>query len=115
MPKRVDFTLALSQLIMEMKEAGEHPLFDWGKRSAHDQKVLFDEGKSKCDGVKKVSAHQKSLAMDIYFDDGDGNLDPIRPWSYWHTRWVELGGRPLIYLGPNKTKPDYAHFEWGIV
>lgn len=37
-----------------------------GKRTPEEQAELFKAGKSKCDGVKKRSAHQSGNALDFY-------------------------------------------------
>ena len=37
-----------------------------GKRSAEEQKSLFDKGFSKCDGYVKKSRHQSGNAFDVY-------------------------------------------------
>lgn len=42
-----------------------HPK-DAGKRSPERQLELFNAGKSKCDGLKRVSKHQYGHALDFY-------------------------------------------------
>jgi peptidoglycan L-alanyl-D-glutamate endopeptidase CwlK len=37
-----------------------------GLRTAQDQAALFADGKSKADGVKKLSKHQNGNALDFY-------------------------------------------------
>lgn len=47
-----------------------------GIRSAKDQLELFNDGKSKCDGVKNRSRHQDGLALDFYaYVDGKASWD----------------------------------------
>lgn len=36
-----------------------------GLRTQPEQKLLFDDGKSRCDGTTKLSKHQQGLALDI--------------------------------------------------
>ena len=49
-----------------------------GKRSAAEQKALFDEGKSKCDGYTVLSNHQSGNALDVYaFVDGKASWDAL--------------------------------------
>ena len=92
---RYEFTRKIIRLLGEMIQAGESPMIDWVKRSDEEQKHLFDEGLSKCDGIKKISLHQRGKAMDIL-----GLKDPLR----WHKRWEELSGKPMIEW-------DQNHFE----
>ena len=88
-----------------MKGEGESPIIDWVKRSAEEQKILFDKGLSKCDGYAKISAHQRGQAMDILFIATDNEIvSPKKGWEYWHKKWQELGGKPPIEW-------DYNHFE----
>lgn len=103
---RVEFTFAIGKLLVDMHLKGERVLIDWVKRSAEDQLRFYNEGKSKCDGVTKVSAHQRGRAADIYFltEDGKGLTDPVKGWVYWHRRWEEFGGKPMISW-------DKGHFE----
>ncbi len=110
---RIEFTKNKSKLILEMIAEGESPIEDYIKRSTTEQKHLFDLGLSKCDGTIKISPHQKGLASDIYFQDvGDVDKDgifaelipPLRGWEYWHKRWEEKGGKPIILW-------DKGHFE----
>ncbi len=104
--KRRKFTAALGKLLVDMMLKGEKPLLDWVKRSPEEQKRLFDLGLSKCDGTDKISAHQRGRAADILFQNeaGTGICEPIKGWDYWHRRWEEFGGRPMIGW-------DKAHFE----
>lgn len=106
MSRRIEHTRRISQLVNEMFSAGEQPIYDYMKRSAAEQRRLFEEGKSKCDGIKRVSKHQQGRATDIYFvsDDGLRLVDPTRGWGYWHQRWEDLGGAPMIDW-------DKGHFE----
>lgn len=47
-----------------------------GLRTVEDQQQLFNDGKSKADGVKKKSKHQSGLALDFYaFVDGKASWD----------------------------------------
>ena len=101
---RVEFTHNICQLIIEMFEAGEHPIIDFAKRSAEEQKRLFDAGLSKCDGISVISMHQIGRAIDIYFIEGGSLVDPKLGWKQWHDRWKYYGGREMIEW-------DAGHFE----
>ena len=103
---RVRFTKAAAKLLSAMIYAEERPIIDWVKRSDHEQARLFKDGKSKCDGKKNVSKHQRGKAIDIYFvsEDGKALVEPKKGYSYWHRVWVEMGGKPMISW-------DKGHFE----
>lgn len=48
-----------------------------GYRTTEQQRELFDEGKSKADGVNKMSKHQTGKALDFYaYVDGKGSWEP---------------------------------------
>ncbi len=102
------FTKYIARLLVDMELKGERPIgVDW-KRSTQEQARLYALGKSKCDGVKKVSAHQRGRALDILFQSEEGTkpaiVEPKHGYAYWHRRWKELGGKPAI-------AGDACHFE----
>jgi hypothetical protein len=102
---RIEFTYNICQLIIEMFKEDESPIIDYVKRSNEEQMHLFQEGKSKCDGIKNVSKHQLGKAADIYFIEDGKLIDPKKGWEYWHKRWVEAyGGQEMISW-------DKGHFE----
>lgn len=48
-----------------------------GRRTAEEQKQLFDDGKSQLDGTDKKSYHQTGKALDVYaFVDGKASWKP---------------------------------------
>lgn len=48
-----------------------------GRRTAEEQKQLFDDGKSQLDGTEKKSYHQTGKALDVYaFVDGKASWEP---------------------------------------
>lgn len=101
---RLQFTKNIVGLLGEMIAASEPVIGDFWKRTTEEQKRMFDAGLSKCDGVKKVSAHQTAKAMDLYFIvDGQIDNTPDR-YIKWHKRWEEIGGKPMIEW-------DKCHFE----
>ena len=132
---RREFTLKISQLILEMCAKGEQPIFDYLLRSTEEQQRLFGIGRTmigsgvwvdgnsarivtKCDGVTRISAHQKGIAADIYLTELDaaGEFKRILfDWPedkavLWHKRWEEMGGKPV--LTDSTGKPwDLGHFE----
>jgi len=101
---RVEFTRNLVNLLAAMMLEGEHPIIDYVKRSDEEQKRLFMEGKSKCDGYAVRSQHQVGKAADIYFVEENKLVDPNKGFSYWHKYWQDKGGKPIIDWDKN-------HFE----
>jgi len=67
--ERLETTSPLIQKIIN--EALATSLIDFGipqyggKRTKEEQKKLYDDKKSKCDGVKKKSYHQSGNAVDV--------------------------------------------------
>jgi hypothetical protein len=104
--KRHEFTVALAKLLIDMHLKGERPLLDYVKRSDEEQARLFELKKSKCDGKKKISRHQRGCAADILFlnEAGTGITEPKKGWAHWHRRWEEFGGKRMIDW-------DKGHFE----
>jgi hypothetical protein len=103
---RTSFTDKITQLLRMMISEGERPIIDFVKRSDAEQARLFSLNLTECDGVDKVSKHQRGKAMDIYFIDPVTYdlTPPIKSTSYWHARWEELGGAAMIPW-------DEGHFE----
>ncbi len=103
---RVEFTRNICLLMDEMFIEGERPILDYVKRSDAEQMRLYLQGKSKCDGIEKISQHQRGKAADIYFvsEDHSHIVDPTKGYGYWHDRWCELGGKEMILW-------DQGHFE----
>lgn len=101
-----EFTYILAKLLLEMKINGDEPIVQYIYRSPEEQNRLYREGKSKCDGYKIQSQHQKMKAADIYLANDNGVI-----WEWdrkkaeqWHKRWQELGGEKVITW-------DLGHFE----
>ena len=102
---RAEFTYKIAQLIVWTKEdAGLDLIADWLLRDLETQKRMFGQGKSKCDGIVKVSAHQSGKALDIYIiDKGVLSWDKAI-FNILHDKWDEMGGAPRIDW-------DLGHFE----
>lgn len=120
----VMFTKFITQLLMDMQLKGERPIATDLKRSDDEQMRLFRVGRAfdadgnivatssaivtKCDGVKKMSSHQRNAALDIYFQSEEGTkprlVRPKKGYKYWHKRWEGFGGKPAI-------RGDKGHFE----
>ncbi len=104
---RVVFTKNICWFILEMVEAGELVLLDYGKRSDEEQFRLYTMGLSKCDGKNIISMHQRGRAVDLYTLKPDLSeiCDPNLGWDYWHHIWqTKYGGEPMISW-------DQGHFE----
>ena len=105
---RAQFSAMLLKLGQFMLDHGDHPIFDYLKRSKEEQKRLFEAGLSKCDGEVKQSLHQKGRAVDIYLATPDGAH--LLEWTeggkdkLYHDYWVSLGGEPMLSW-------DVGHFE----
>lgn len=119
---RRSFTLAIAKLICRMADDGVEPVLDWVLRSKEVQQMLFAKGRTKvsdgtwivtnqrnvvtnCDGVTKISKHQKGEAADIYFvvtrPDGTVYIDyegkeTSDLYVKYHKIWEEMGGEPMI-------------------
>jgi len=65
--KRKEFSTKFIEFMYEVIHQGYVPILDWGFRNTLVQKSLFKEGVTKCDGIVKISAHQKGVAEDVYF------------------------------------------------
>ena len=56
---------------------------DGGKRTADRQRELFDKGLSKCDGIDRLSYHQKGRALDFF-----AYVDSKASWDETHLAMV---------------------------
>ncbi len=90
-----------------------YPVLDYVKRGEADQKALFDQGKSECDGVNKLSRHQLGKACDILImkmtpGERDKVIDPMVEfpdlWRRIRIVWEDCGGDRMIPW-------DKCHFE----
>ena len=113
MMKRPEFTVKISILILQMVVEGENPIGDFWKRTDEEQARLYEKGRTapgnivtKCDGVVRVSRHQRGCALDILFLNKAGTaiVDPRLGWEYWHEVWTRMRGAPPI-------EGDMGHFE----
>ena len=109
--KRIAFERKFSLLILHATLVlGLKPMVFSAYRTRAEQRTLFDEGKSQCDGTAKVSKHQLWLARDIVLIDDDGQ--PI--WKHtedydklgeiWETLGGTWGGNWVSFI-------DIYHFE----
>jgi hypothetical protein len=101
---RIEFTVNIVALLKQMIDLGEHPVIDFVKRTAAEQKRLFDTGLSKCDGYTIISKHQTGRAMDIPFIEDGRVAEPKLGFDHWHKVWEGWGGQPQISW-------DRGHFE----
>ena len=117
---RREFTRKISELLLEMIEAGEEPVLDYVLRSTTGQKEMFDRGVSGCDGTVKKSSHQSAKAADIYLVEYNSSGKPYVQYDWdtakarlWHDRWVRMGGRGMIVFKnkDGKQLEDRPHFQ----
>jgi len=81
----------------------------WFHRTAKEQKELFEEGKSKCDGVKKKSKHQAWRAIDLAIvKKGECVWERAAEYQLLGRFWKLLGGR---WGGDFGFAEDVYHFE----
>lgn len=85
-------------------------------RTAENQNKRFKEGKSLCDGYKKISYHQKARAIDLVIIDKVGNpiWEHVKEYDILGEIWKSLGGRwGGDWFKEGKTKfNDVYHFEY---
>ena len=87
---------------------------DGGVRTAERQRQLFDERRSKCDGVNKVSEHQSGRALDVY-----AYVNRKATWDEAHLTTVAAAmlqaaselGYGLQWGGHWQTFCDMPHFQ----
>lgn len=84
-------------------------------RSAEQQKALFDQGLTNCDGTKRRSSHQDGRALDAVLER-DGATLPLNDPAYdiMGALWLSLD--PLnvwggAWLMPNGSR-DVVHLEY---
>ena len=85
-----------------------------GKRTAEEQRDLFDSGASQCDGTKNKSKHQSGLAVDVY-----AYVDGKASWKEEHLTLVATAmlqaasilGHKLSWGGLWTNFKDMPHFE----
>ncbi len=109
---RREFTKLLAGLInyanAQLASVGAWVVLDYVKRSDEEQKRLFDQGKSKCDGYNVRSRHQLGKAADLYPMRMEGDrvimVDPMKEfpeiWRKIRARWEEYGGDQMIPWDP---------------
>jgi peptidoglycan L-alanyl-D-glutamate endopeptidase CwlK len=100
-------------LVLVFSEAIKYSPIDFGVPSAggmrtkDQQKALFDDGKSKCDGIKTLSKHQRGEALDFFaFVNGKASWDKV------HLSLVAA----VILSTAKRLKSEgviYSDFRWG--
>ena len=87
---------------------------DGGLRAALEQRELFNDGKSLCDGYKKKSKHQSGMAMDFF-----AYVNGKASWEAYHLAIVAAAhlqaasvlGHQLEWGGLWKKFEDLCHVE----
>src|SRR4030042_5403198 len=95
---RIEFTRAKTNLLAAMFLEKESTIEDYPKRSDEEQMRMFVKGLSNCDGVKRISGHQRGKAVDIYFMDPNTMqlCEPKKGYDFWHKYWEAKGGKPEL-------------------
>jgi len=84
-------------------------------RTAPEQNKFFKDGKSNCDGYKKISKHQLDRARDIVIIDDKGNpIWDCPEYLVLGQFWESMGGTwGLRWYEQGKTKfKDHFHFQY---
>ena len=85
-----------------------------GLRTAEQQKELFNDGKSKCDGFISLSNHQSGNALDFYaYVDGKASWDDLHL-AMVATAFLQAAshlGYTLRWGGNFKNFKDFPHVE----
>lgn len=77
-----------------------------GLRSTEKQRKLYKQGKSKCDGVFKISKHQEGKAIDVYYV-GWKNTDNSKD-----DRWKKLI-KAFKFAGKKLNLKLEFGYDWG--
>lgn len=85
-----------------------------GLRTSEEQKKLFDEGKSRCDGFTRKSRHQSGRALDFYaFVNGEASWDHVHL-TMVAAAFLEAGhrlGHRIEWGGFWETFKDMPHIQ----
>ena len=108
---RIEFTEKICKLLLDMISAGDAPQLDEVKRGMEQQKIYFDKGWSKCDGVKILSDHQKGTAADIDFPTITNPVDNEKAYLHWHDVWQRVYGGRAPFKDKHGNWWDLRHFE----
>lgn len=102
---RTKFAMMVVLLVLYVQFATPYnAIIDYVKRSLVGQAWLFKRKKSKRDGVKKISRHQRGKAIDLYLERKGKLVWSVPTYKKIHKFWSFLGGRPGLSW-------DRAHFE----
>ncbi len=108
--------LALKAIEISTVDFGILPL--GGKRNKTEQKKLFDQGFSKCDGTIKVSFHQTGNALDLVpYLDGKYTWDNKAAFQAIYLAvteaWLDMHNKEykLVWGGSWKGAWDKPHYE----
>jgi peptidoglycan L-alanyl-D-glutamate endopeptidase CwlK len=106
---RTNFLYMLARLVCEAQEQGIRVICTSFFRSVAEQRDLFERGKSRCDGTKKVSKHQLGTAADLALVKNERLIwDDVPEYGILGDIWEDLGG---IWGGRWTTFRDIFHFE----
>ena len=88
-----------------------------GKRTATEQKAMFDKGVSRLDGTHKISKHQTGRAIDFVAYDENGSVT----WSFEYYEAIANAFKqaarelrtPIVWGGDWVTFKDGPHIQLG--
>lgn len=110
-----NFANILGKLILFAFESNIKVKIYYLGRTAEEQKELFDQGKSNCDGYSKVSKHQQMLACDLaIIKDGQIIWEMCPEYEILGNWWRTNGGKwgkDFIDKKTGKPLNDFYHFE----
>lgn len=105
------FARAFGRLIQFACSRGINVTVFFMYRTADQQRKLFNEGKSKCDGYHNLSPHQEGRAADIVVSNEKGLVwDHIDEYDKLAEYWKGLGSQ-YIWGGDFEFADDIYHFE----
>ena len=115
MLKRSEFERKFALLVTKAALQNIHFVTTSFLRTPEQQKSLFDQGLSLCDGSFKKSMHQRGRARDIVIIDTEGNLiwEHTADYDFLGNTWEAMGGtHGGRWFKEGKTKfDDPYHFE----
>ncbi len=106
---RLNFIYLVSKLVIEARVNNIQIMPTAFHRTPEEVHKLFLEGKSKHDGYRKISKHQKWLAMDfVLIKDSRPVWERTPEYELLGRLWENMGG---VWGGRWKSLNDIYHFE----
>jgi hypothetical protein len=113
--KRNIFAMAVAKLIIWCDGQGYSPRLVYAMRSVEEQQRLYSRGQSKCDGIKKISAHQYEQANGRFAVDialiVDGKEASAEVYQKAHNYWMNSSGLNMLEDDQNHFEMDLRYFN----